>query len=187
MQKQLKKILISTTLIIFSLIFISWFFPFSFLNFNKSISYTPDPIFVKEYNEKLTSLKSKLQSDKEQNQIKDSVNHSIDLLSKDWLTSNRSHSLNYNDINVLLSDVNDIQHNFINLERSGKIKDKNTLDYLYVVIDNYEDIKEQLHAIKEQKHANRSSLKTLLGNLHMSFSSNESIIETFYDQYLQSE
>ncbi|MGC4379412.1 hypothetical protein WD019_21265 [Fictibacillus sp. Mic-4] len=183
----MKKILWVLTPVLVILFGVGWIFPYSFLSMNKSILYKPDKVFVNDYIKELRDLESDYNFKKSSNPTISTISEVDKMLNEKWLTQKKSIKISKTDINREISQIKNVKNDLVLLERNNKANyKKETLNYLYLLIDDCDSIADQYSKIKNSNLKTRFTIQREFGNLHMTYSEYLKKTRSFLESYKSS-
>lgn len=187
---ELKKKNVSRILLVFIcvgvlfLIGVNWFYPYSFISINKSISYNADNVVVKQYQKDLKDFKNsyykELSKVPKDNLTIQQTQFIIQMYDQPWLTSTKPIQMKYQELDTILFEVKEARRILTELAIQETYS-KDAKGFLKLTLENCSLIEENLEEIIDSKSHSRSNLNSQLHILHMSFMSNFDIFKSFYE------
>lgn len=187
MTHKVKRIIISVIgLLVFSVLIMTWFYPYSFISVYKSYSFTSDPVVVDEYMMDLNKFKSSYERDLDEQTpgniydlTIDSTQYLISLFEQDWLVSKKPVKMSIKDLDNILFAVKNARKALLRLiakENYTQVQRQ----YLVDSIESLLSLEEEIINIKTGRAESRKTLKIQFSNLHVSFINNFMMYEIFY-------
>lgn len=179
--KKILWVLIPLLVILFG---VGWIFPYSFLSINKSTFYHPDKVFVNGYIKELKDFESNYNFEKSNIPTISTISEVDKMLNEKWLIQKTSIKISKTDVNREISQIKNVKNDLVVLERNNKTNyKKETLDYLYLLIDDCDSIADQYRKIKNSNFKTRSTLQREFSNLHMTYSEYLKKTKSFLESY----
>lgn len=184
-KKNIKRILLVFICVgVLFLIGVNWFYPYSFISINKSISYNADTVVVKQYQKDLKDFKNSynkvLNKAPKDNLTIQRTQFIIQMYDQLWLTSTKPIQMKYQELDTILAEVKEARRILTELAIQESYS-KDAKGFLKLTLENCSLIEENLEEIKDSKSHSRSTLNNQLQNLHMRFQSNFGIFKSFYE------
>lgn len=178
--KNNKKFLsILLSIIVISIIILTWFFPFSYFSVYKSYNYNNDSYAVKAYSKKLTEFK-KFYNESSIDDGTTKLSPGIfNMFEQDWLVTKGTFSMNKDSMNAILIDVKNAREHLLELTI---LEDYTSLQrhHLLNSIKNLLSLEVMIEDIKNQKWETRNTFKTEFHNLQDAFFNSFNIFISFY-------
>ncbi|MHA6252527.1 hypothetical protein [Oceanobacillus sp. CAU 1775] len=181
----------STKLVAFFLFFIlvmTWFYPFSIFSINKSYSFTADPVTVDEYTRELNEFITSFENDLEEAFGEDNINLTLDrtrylasIFEQEWISSKDPIKMDLDMLSNNLDEVKSARNALLELIVREDYNYEQR-EYLVGSIDSLLSVEEQINKIKMSSFSTRSTLNRQFRNLHVSFISQLTFYEIFYEQ-----
>ena len=163
---------------------LNWFYHFSFISINKSISYNADNMVVKQYQKDLKDFKNSynkvLNKAPKDNLTIQRTQYIIQMYDQPWLTSTKPTQMKYQELDTILFEVKEARRILTELAIQETYS-KDAKGFLKLTLENCSLIEENLEEILDSKSHSRSNLNSQLHILHMSFMSNFDIFKSFYE------
>ncbi|MCK6256127.1 hypothetical protein LCY76_05860 [Fictibacillus sp. KIGAM418] len=148
----------------------------------KSYTLNGANIVIGEYVKDLRSFERRYKEKKKDDMVGNYIPYALDLLNQKWLVTKGPVRLSVMDLENMQFETQNVREDFINLERRGPKMRKDAREQLYMIIDGYEGIENQLEEIIDDKYISRNHLKTRLYNLRGSYSSNLNNVRSFFQE-----
>lgn len=162
---------------------ITWFYPYSILSVQKSVSYNPDNIVIQNY---ITEVK-KFRKIYEENNQNDLVNNKtariLQFYEQNWLLREKPIKIHYQDLDLILSETKEVRNILIELTLFEGYSQE-AKEYLKLNIQQYLAIEEGLIELKKSKIHSRSTLIRQFKNLNSDIIESLDIYTYFYNDYL---
>lgn len=161
---------------------LGYMYPFSSISVAKSIAYEPDQVFVKEYVHSLKDL-DKIRTFKDED-TRLAVNMMIKELHTKWLTNDSSLNMDRSELNAQIIQLTHIYDQLLKLRtKHAQHYDENTNAFLFLLIEDTDELKKQLMDIRDTAFSSRSDLQRAVGNAHMGFAQYLNRTISFYECY----
>lgn len=183
--------IISFIVIIVSLI--TWFYPYSILSVNKSITYEPEKVLSngKSYHEILKDFQKSVELDYESDSENEYPNLTIirtqnvlHIFEQDWLIRNDPVSFNREKLDRMFGDVTRAREILLNHVAEADYSSQERKYIIDNVINNLLLMEDTITALKNDPHVTRKELNFWLDILHSSYSSVLISYIYFYDMVI---
>lgn len=174
------KVLGLLSLIVISILIVTWFYPLSPLSVHKSYGFTADSDSVRIHNNELNNLQELYDESSPDDVTTSVLKHISPIYEGKWLVNNESISLNEDELAKMLFNVKNARKVLLTLT----IQEEYTMEqrrYLLTSIEDLLSMEEMIEGIMNDNWDNRTVLKSQFKNLHGAFTSSLMIFTTFYD------
>ena len=174
------KIIGFLSLIIISILIVTWFFPFSIVSVYQNINYTTDSDSVRIHNKYLGNLQ-KLYDESSPDDVSTVVLQNISpIYEQDWLVKNDTFKMNKDELAKMVMHMRNAREGLLNLTTQEEYSYEQRTD-LVTIIENVMSMEELIKYIMEDRWENRTVVKRQLNNLHGAFTSSLMLFNSFYD------
>ncbi|WP_138420138.1 hypothetical protein [Aquibacillus sediminis] len=186
MRKQHLIVTISALIII--VIAMGWIYPFSFVSFNKSFTYSAEKSTIDEYTSKLEVFKNLYKTDEIQPDVTTSYigeEEVQNLLSNPLFTTPNREIIHYKDLEQLQKKINTFRLKLTHLDRTSmNTYNAKAQRYLYLLLDNSEYMEIQVEKMLDSDFSTKSNLRDDFEEVHVSMITMIEHLTTFYQAYL---
>ncbi|MBN8209056.1 hypothetical protein JI666_09900 [Bacillus sp. NTK071] len=161
---------------------ISWFYPYSELSLNKSLTYHADPYLVEDYVQQLNDLTNNFESVSSEDMTNDHLQYLLQMYDQEWMMSEESAKMNQADIDQIALDVKEARNLLLTLAFEETYS-PNVISQLKYVIENCLAIEESVYDLRDSETHSRDTLQTQYHNLHGTFENSLRMLLTFYERY----
>jgi hypothetical protein len=179
MKKITRIILVIAFLLVIS---VNWFFPYSFLSLNKSVSYKPDSEVVRDYVKDLNHFKKILKNDKQDNVTSIRSQDILQVYEQKWFMSEKAVKMKYEDIDSILLEIKNVRQILMDLAFKETYSEV-TKKYLQATIEQSMLIEENIIELKNSKGYSRSTINRQYYNLHVRHIDNFRMFTSFYEEF----
>lgn len=174
------KVLGLLSLIVISILIVTWFFPFSIVSVYKNINYTTNSDFVRIHNSKLNDLQ-KLYDESSPDDVTTLVLQNIShMFEQDWLVKNDTFKMNKDELDKMLMGMRNAREGLLNLTMQEEYSMQQRMDLL-MNIENVLAMEDLIEGMMEDSRENRTTVKRQFQNLHGAFTSSLMLFNSFYD------
>lgn len=174
------KVLGLLSLIVISILIVTWFFPFSIVSVYKNINYATNSDFVRIHNSKLNDLQ-KLYDESSPDDVTTLVLQNIShMFEQDWLVKNDTFKMNKDELDKMLMGMRNAREGLLNLTMQEEYSMQQRTDLL-MNIENVLAMEDLIEGMMDDSWENRTTVKRQFQNLHGAFTSSLMLFNSFYD------
>ena len=167
------------SLIIISILIVTWFFPFSIVSVYKNINITTDPYSARNHIEQLNNLQ-KLYDESSSDDVTTLVLQNIShMFEQDWLVKNDTFNMNKDELAKMLMGMRNAREGLLKLTMHEEYSYEQRSDLL-MNIENVLAMENLIEGMMEDSWENRTVVKRQFRNLHGAFTSSLMLFTTFY-------
>ena len=173
------KVLGLLSLIVMSILLVTWVYPFSPVSVYKNINYTTDSDRVRihtEYLNKLQKLYDESSPDDVTTMVLQNISH---MFEQDWLVKNDTFIMNKGDLDKMLMRMKNARAGLLNLTRQEEYSWEQR-SYLLTSIENLLSMEETIEGMMDDSWEKRTVLKRQFQNLHGGYTSSLMYFTSFY-------
>ena len=173
------KVLGLLSLIVISILIVTWFYPFSPVSVYKNINYTTDSDRVRIHTEYLNNLQ-KLYDESSPDDVTTIVLQNIThMFEQDWLVKNDTFKMNKDELARMLMGMRNAGDGLLKLTMHEEYSWEQRNDLL-IIIENVIAMEELIEDIMDDSWEDRTVLKRQFFNLHGFYTSSLMLFNTFY-------
>ncbi|TKD72343.1 hypothetical protein [Pseudalkalibacillus hwajinpoensis] len=161
---------------------ISWFYPYSELSFNKSLTYHADPYLVEDYVQQLNDLTNNYESVSNDDMTYDRLQYILQMYDQEWMMSEEPVEINQDDINQIAFEVKEARNLLLSLAFEETYLPNAKMELKHA-IENFLAIEESVYELRDSDSYSRDTLQIQYHNLHVMFENSMRMLITFYDRY----
>lgn len=169
-------------LIVILYISMSWFYPYSELSLNKSITYDADPYLVEDYVQQLNDLTKDYESVSSDDLTHNNLQYLLPMYNQEWLVSEEPVKMNEEDIDQMAFEVKEARNLLLSLAFEETYS-PNAKAQLKNSIENSLAIEESVYELRDSHSLSREMVQTQYHNLHGMFENSLRMLVTFYERY----
>jgi hypothetical protein len=180
--KNSKAIIVSLLCFIITfLLFVTWFYPYSFFSVYKTYSFKADPVVIKRYVKEIDTFKNGDVKNSKDNLTKNyTQQYILQMYEQDWLTHEKRSKMNIFELNAILQTVRETKDDLLQLMTLVDYS-KEEKQYLVDCIKDLSSLENEFTTIELNKNLTRSKVNTEFNNLSNSFFSCFLQYRTFYE------
>ena len=173
------KVLGLLSLIVMSILLVTWVYPFSPVSVYENINYTTDSDRVRIHTEYLNNLQ-KLYDESSPDDVTTMVLQNIShMFEQDWLVKNDTFKMNKGDLDKMLMRMKNARAGLLNLTRQEEYSWEQR-SYLLTSIENVISMEETIEGMMDDSWEKRTVLKRQFQNLHGGYTSSLMYFTSFY-------
>jgi hypothetical protein len=168
------------SLIVISILIVTWFFPFSIVSVYKNINYTTNSDSVRihiKYLDNLQKLYDESSPDDVTTLVLQNISH---MYEQDWLVKNDAFKMNKDELAKMLMGMRNAREGLLNLTTQEEYSMEQRM-YLLMIIENVLSMEDLIEDMMEDSWENRTVVKRQFRNLHGAFTSSLMVFNSFYD------
>ncbi|MFE6169653.1 hypothetical protein ACFVP8_17540 [Viridibacillus arvi] len=164
------------------LISVNWFYPYSFLSVQKTLSFDADNIVVEAYTEELNDFAKNYEFSPEFNLTTERTQYILQMYEQEWLISKKPVKLKMNDLEAIIMEVKETREILLELAFRETYSHE-TKDYLKASLKSCLDLEERIQYLQNSQNNSRSTLTRQFRNIQGEFISNFDLYTSFYESY----
>ncbi|MEN2766284.1 hypothetical protein [Ornithinibacillus xuwenensis] len=182
-----KRILVFSLSILFIILVMTWFYPYSFFSIKKSYLYNPDSVVVNQYVRDITNFKEVVEQDLSENTSENPIDLTVDktrsvlpILEQDWLVSKKPVPMNKQDLSTMLFEVENARDTLLNLVADQEYSSESR-EYLVATIGSLLRVEKSITDLINETAASRKALRIKFNNLKGEIMKSFMLYESFYE------
>jgi hypothetical protein len=182
-----KRILVFSLSILFIILVMTWFYPYSFFSIKKSYLYNPDSVVVNQYVREITNFKEVVEQDLSENTSENPIDLTVDktravlpILEQDWLVSKKPVPMNKQDLSTMLFEVENARDTLLNLVADQEYSSESR-EYLVATIGSLLLVEKSITDLINETAASRKALRIQFNNLKGEIMKSFMLYESFYE------
>ena len=173
------KVLGLLSLIVMSILLVTWVYPFSPVSVYKNINITTDPYSARNHTEYLNNLQ-KLYDESSPDDVTTMVLQNIShMFEQDWLVKNDTFKMNKDELAKMLMGMRNARAGLLSLTRQEEYSWEQR-SYLLTSIENVISMEETIEGMMDDSWEKRTVLKRQFQNLHGGYTSSLMYFTSFY-------
>ncbi|WP_397538552.1 hypothetical protein [Rummeliibacillus pycnus] len=168
--------------ILLALVAENWFYPYSFLSFNKSVTHDEGNSVVQQYLQDLSDFKSIYIIEPESDITTDRIQYILQMYEQKWLISKKPVNMKFNELDIILIKVRENREILLDLAFRENYSPM-AKQYLKESIQFCFELEEKIQELKNSYFNSRITLKRQYRNLHGEFISSFDMFVSFYKAY----
>ena len=173
------KVLGLLSLIVMSILLVTWVYPFSPVSVYKNINITTDPYSVRNHTEYLNNLQT-LYDESSPDDVTTIVLQNIShMFEQDWLVKNDTFKMNKDELARMLMGMRNARYGLLKLTMHEEYSWQQRNDLL-MNIENVIAMEELIEDMMDDHWEDRTVLKRQFFNLHGAYTSSLMLFNTFY-------
>ncbi|PGS46519.1 hypothetical protein [Bacillus sp. AFS041924] len=165
--------------ILIFIILVTWFYPYSFFSFNKSITYDEDNLVIKDYLKEIDDFKKYYNSQTKEDLTNNRTQFILQMYEQDWLISKKPIKIKYQDLDKILLEVKESRQIMMDLAFQETYS-KDSKEFLKYAIESCITIENSIEELKHSKYHSRKTINRQFRNIHRSIIGNFDLFVTFY-------